>query len=186
MESTLWIEAGLREMKITHSTVNGVVAVERDQLVVTNKVSSTVDVTLEKSEITHVSIQVFVIIFKVFIVETLIWVDVYIFVHCIIGKDIIMEMSLVMNVTLGPAVVSKAFNIPVDKNITLGSFLVEMNKTSGTVSSLKGFFIIVMLMMRWLIKANGMATFVGERNSFVVAWVESGGICVINPQKLIG
>jgi hypothetical protein len=91
-----------------------------------------------------------------------------------------------MDVTLGPAVGSKAFNIPVHENITLGSILEEMNKSSGTVSSPNSFIIIIMLVVRWLIEANGMATFIGEWNSFGVAWVESGDIILINPQELIG
>jgi len=90
-----------------------------------------------------------------------------------------------MNVTLGPAIVSKPFETPVNKNITFWSVLVEMNKSSRTESSPYGFWFIIMYVMRWLIKANGMATFGGERNSFVVAWVESGDIIVINPHELI-
>ena len=128
----------------------------------------------------------FVSVFEVFVVETLKWVDVHILVNGIIGKDVVMEISLVMDVTLGPAVFSKAFNVPVNEDITFGSLLVEMDKSSGTVSSLLGFSVIIMLVMRWLIKANGMATFVGERNSFVSTWPESGDTIAIDPQELIG
>ncbi len=96
-----------------------------------------------------------------------------------------MEITLVMDVTFGPAVGSKAFKLPVHENITLGSILEEMNKSSRTVSSPNGFIVIIMLVVRWLIEANSMATFIGEWNSFRVAWVESGDVIVINPQELI-
>lgn len=173
-------------MQITHSTVEGVVAIESDQLVVTNHFSFAVFVTFEKSDITHVSVQLFVTIFIVFIVETLIWVDVHILVNSINGQDIVVDISLVMDVTFGPAFFSKPFKTPVHEYITFGSILVEMKNSSWTVSSLQGIWIIIMLVMSWLIKANGMATFFGKRNSFVAAWIESGGIRVINPQELIG
>jgi hypothetical protein len=80
-----FIVARLREMEITHSTVEGIVTVESDKLVVTNLLSLPVTVTFEKSDVTHVSVQMFVFIFVVFIVKTLIWVDMDILVNSIMS-----------------------------------------------------------------------------------------------------
>jgi len=61
-------------------------------------------VTLEESDVSHVSVQLFIVVLEVFIVESLIGVDMHIFVLGINRKHIVMKICIIMNMSLSPAI----------------------------------------------------------------------------------
>ena len=102
-------------------------------------------------------------------------------VNWIFGENIIVEITLVMDVALGPASMSKTLKFPVDKNITLWRLLVEMDETSWMVASPLSLIVIIMLVMTWFIKADSVSTFVSKWNSLRSTWPESCHIVIVHP-----
>jgi hypothetical protein len=93
-------------MQVAHSTVNAIFSIERDQLVITDELSMAVFVSLKQGDVTHMPVSFFILILKVLVMESLIWVDVYVFINSIFGKDIVMEITFIVNMTFGPALFS--------------------------------------------------------------------------------
>ena len=95
--------------------------------------------------------------------ESLIWVDVYVFIDCVSRKHIVMEITFVVNMTFGPALLSKASHRPMNKDIFFRGLLVEMNEASWNVPSCLSLIVIIVFVFSSLIEANSMSTLVCER-----------------------
>ena len=93
-------------MQVAHSTVNAIFSIERDQLVITDELSMAVFVSLKQGDVTHMSVSFFILILKVLVMESLIWVDVYVFINSIFCKDIVMKITFIVNMTFSPALFS--------------------------------------------------------------------------------
>jgi hypothetical protein len=126
-----------------------------------------------------------VFVHEILVMKTLVIVEVNIFVQSVGCKHIVMKISIVVDMTLGPAVRTEALNVPVDKHIMLWRLLVEVHKPTNSIASLPSLGVIVVLVLYCLIEADSMSPFVGEWSLFLAVWPEPGNFVLVNPHELI-